>query len=330
MNPPDKKNEDSTLFWSGKKKIPHEINFNIDEDIYRKFIYNFVKILGNIMDVKMENIDNIIKQQSNKSFTEDIDENLDQIIDKIKAIKNKLNNKILLNKVEFCKDSTTNGHIIFIHCCSNLRAINYNIPQCDRYKTFKIAGNVAPSTITMNATLAGIMTMELISLFCKNYEDKIYKYSIVFDIDAGQYIEELPLKCEFKSDYYDKISECHYYTVDKYTSWDKIIISGSKTISELIEYFQSKYNVIVTLIDANGITLYEKKILKEFELIILKKKGKKIDNEELLNSRIEEVFMKNNKLKSLEEIDDCLYLYIFGSKNNGWSLIPIIKYLNFK
>ena len=328
--PADKKNEDSTLFWSGQKKIPHEINFNLNGEIYYKFIYNLVKILGNIMDINLKNVDEIIKEKANKLFKEETGKNIDKIINKIIIIKEKINNKILLKKIEFSKDSTTNGHIDFIHCCTNLRAINYNIPQCDIYKTFKIAGNIAPSTVTMNAALAGIMTMELISLFSQNYEEKIYIYSIVFDVLEGHYIEEVPSKCIFKADYYDKISECNYYTVCKFSSWDKINISGSKTLSELIEYIQTKYDVSVTLIDANGINLYEKKILKEYELIILRKKGKKIDNEKLLNSKIEEVFMKNKKLKLLEEVDDCLFINIFGNKNNGRSLIPIIKYDNFK
>ena len=318
------KKEDGELFWNNKL-IPNPINLNnnINSNLYKQFIINFIKILRVIFNIntkiKIENEINKHLPYINNIFN--LYEYNNEIIDKIIEIKKKIN-KIEIKKIEFEKDIIDNGHIDFIHSCACLRANNYKIPLSDKYKTFKIAGNIAPSTIAINSIIGGLMTLELIDLFCK--ETKIKKYTIDLDIDSGIYIEEKPSKVYYKKDYYDSFIECKYKAIPNiFSNWNKIEIKGSKTLKEFLEYIKNKYNVEVTLITANDIVIYEKKIMKEFEKIILMKKGIRLEDYSL-DKKIEEIYFEKKNEKNYNEL--FIFLKISGNIEDSRALMPLFKY----
>ena len=90
-------------------------------------------------------------------------------------------NKIVPEELE--KDHDENGHIDFIHAGTNLRARNYNIDECDRNKTKKIAGKIIPTILTTTATIAGIASLQLYTTF-QTSENKYFRecFSILIQI----------------------------------------------------------------------------------------------------------------------------------------------------
>ena len=63
---------------------------------------------------------------------------------------------------EFEKDC--DRHVDFIHACSNIRAVNYNLQPMD-WMTVKIkAGRIIPALSTTTSVIAGLQTLEILKI----------------------------------------------------------------------------------------------------------------------------------------------------------------------
>ena len=60
-----------------------------------------------------------------------------------------------ISPAEFEKDDSTNHHIDFIHAAANLRARNYRLEECDKFRSKMIAGKIVPAIATTTATIVG-------------------------------------------------------------------------------------------------------------------------------------------------------------------------------
>ena len=156
--PIDHKNKDGTLFWSGSKRFPKELDFNINDIDCFNFIKYYSFLLARSINVKINNDDNYIKNIVEKSkHTEYIPPSnkipsREEELKEIDLLKSFLNNfdttKIDKSKIiseNFEKDNDSNKHVFFINLCSNLRAKNYRIPESDEQKTKMIAGRIVPA-----------------------------------------------------------------------------------------------------------------------------------------------------------------------------------------
>jgi len=179
--PLDLKTDQGTMFWSGSKKSPIPIKFDITDKTHTDFVisssilhaHNFNISPPTSYDYK-SSIQNIhvpefkaksgIKISTTKEEEDKMNEELGgnqgdefkELIDKIPEIKD-----LVLVPIEFEKDDNTNYHIQFITACSNLRARNYKIPEADQHKTKGIAGKIIPAMITTTALITGLVGLEI-------------------------------------------------------------------------------------------------------------------------------------------------------------------------
>ena len=190
--PEDQVTSSGSPFWSGSKRCPKPVVFDLDakcEDAGMKNHLDFVVAAANLRasmfgikgtsdeayfhellkdrmmadfvprdGVKIAANEAEAKHESQVS-TEDMD--LDTECNHVLKSMPKASDLkgLVLSPIEFDKD--IDDHMLFVTACSNLRALNYSIPTEDTHKSRAIAGRIIPAIATTTAMVTGLICMEL-------------------------------------------------------------------------------------------------------------------------------------------------------------------------
>jgi len=343
-------NKDGSKFWSGAKRFPHSIKYDENDDLHFSFVKNFAIILARTLGIAPVNDDEYIKKLSkeietpkfipakkeekekiNTLISEDLNEigelelmmeNLLQGTEEkeIDSIKNEINsiqvdfNKINSEKYE--KDNDKNGHIDFIFATSNIRARNYEIKEIEKLQLKLIAGRIVPALATTTAAITGIACLQIYTLIQTN---KINFFrNCYFNFAINRFIITLPTKEIKHTDIeFDEDLGCPIKAIPlNWTVWDKIIIKGSKSINELIEFIYKKYNVKIFLIKTmNDITIFQSFLESDNT------------NNEKNKMLIEDIYAIEAKKKDIAIFENFLCLKIDGEFNEIPVQMPLFKYI---
>ena len=337
--PEDYTNKDGSKFWSGSKRFPHPIPYNAENELAFLFVKNYSNILARALSIKGDLSDKHIKEVSSKlKIPEFVPKNVkikikddepddqqkmsgnDQISEEaeLSSIMKELNDydkkKVNFEKIhpeEFEKDDDSNGHIDFIHTCSNLRARNYKIDECNRQKTKMIAGKIIPAIATTTAAITGIVSLQLYTLYQTNKIDFLRDCYLNLGINSMLMSEPREvIKNQDKEN--DPILLCPVKAIPpNWTVWDKIVIKNSMTCKELIDYMMKEYNVDVSIITSNNITI--------IQTFMKSAKAR-------LNRKIEDLYNELSKIK-LREDAKYLNLELSGDIGDAMAIMPLIKYV---
>ncbi len=128
------------------------------------------------------------------------------------------------------------------------RAKNYNIKEIEREKLKIMAGKIIPAMATTTAAITGIACLQIYSILQTNKIE--FFRNCYLNLAVNRFIMTLPSK-EIKhqdEEFNEEISGPTKAIPLNWTVWDKIVINGSKTPKELIDFIKSEYNVDVILI----------------------------------------------------------------------------------
>ncbi|XP_043258430.1 ubiquitin-like modifier-activating enzyme 1 [Colletes gigas] len=265
--PPDQVTSSGQPFWSGPKRCPDPLTFNVNDPLHLDYIVAAANLKAKVYSIPInrnrEEIARIAATVKVPEFTPksgvkiaetdsqvqvsngsgNIDhERLNQLQEELPKVEEL--NGLVIHPQEFEKDDDTNFHIDFIVAASNLRATNYKIPPADRHKSKLIAGKIIPAIATTTSVVAGLVCLELIKLTRGVRDLAIYKNGFV-NLALPFFGFSEPIAAP-KLKYYDT----------EWTLWDRFEVKGELTLKEFLDYFKEHHNLEVTMLSQGVCMLY--------------------------------------------------------------------------
>ena len=262
--PPEQTTSSGAPFWSGPKRCPHALKFDVNNSLHLDFVmaganlkaevYGIpqVKDKSAICDIVSEIVvpEFVPKSGVRIAVTEadaEAQNNAipdDETLEEVKAAIPPVSELkgLHINPLQFEKDDDTNFHMDFIVAASNLRAENYDIAPADRHKSKLIAGKIIPAIATTTAIVSGLVSLELIKLAQGHKAIESYKNGFV-NLALPFFAFSEPIAAP-KNKYYD----------NEWTLWDRFEVDGEMTLGEFIDYFKTKHNLEITML-SQGVTM---------------------------------------------------------------------------
>ncbi|EAL72486.1 ubiquitin activating enzyme E1 [Dictyostelium discoideum AX4] len=268
--PKDMVTTTGTPFWSGPKRAPTPLKFDVENPLHLEFIVAAANLRAFNYGIKAEtNIEVIQKQAANvivpdftpkkvkiqtsenepapSSNTQQAggdaeDDQCDTILSQLPQPSEMAGYKI--NSIQFEKDDDTNHHIDFITATSNLRATNYAISPADKHKTKGIAGKIIPALVTTTAVVAGFVCIELIKVIQNKALEKYKSTFMNLGIPFFGFVEPIAAPK-------NKIREGWTWTL-----WDRFDVDGDITLKEFLDLFEKKHGLDISMLSCKVTLLY--------------------------------------------------------------------------
>ncbi|KAI7871699.1 ubiquitin-activating emzyme E1 [Spinellus fusiger] len=249
-------------FWSGPKRAPEPIVFDVNEPIHMSFLINAANLHAYNFGLKGETdpahfcraLETVVVPEfkpkqgvkiqvvENENVEQDSGDSLDSVIQGLPTPSTLAGFR--LTPAEFEKDDDTNFHIDFITAASNLRAINYGITPADRHKTKFIAGKIIPAIATTTALVTGLVCLELYKIVDGKDDLEQYKNGFVnLALPFFGFSEPIAMPTM-------------EYNNKKFSLWDRFDIVGDITLQEFIDYFQNEHRLEATMVFSGVSMLY--------------------------------------------------------------------------
>ena len=277
--PADQVTSSGSKFWSGSKRCPVPLSFDLDnvcEDAQMRNDLDFVVAASNLRAsmfgitgrtdegyfreaLKLVIVPDFAPQSGVKIAANDAEEERNAAMDiddsEVEECWSSLPRPselagYKLNPIEFDKD--IDDHMLFVTACSNCRALNYQIPTEDTHRSRAIAGRIIPAIATTTALVTGLICLELYKIIgtprkeltLEAYKNGFINLAIPF-MTLSEPTPPAKTKAILKG------------TEWNWTSWDSLDMSlGDITMGEFMDYFETEYGLEISMLSHGVSILY--------------------------------------------------------------------------
>jgi len=255
--PQDMLNDNGTKFWSKGKRCPVPLVFSRKNKTHIDYVESTTHLLARCCSLddtfSRDELLLVISDYTPDDFKPDIDKVMAKNDSELSKQRTNITSEIelpdknIITKTftiqEFEKDDDTNWHIAYLTSASNCRALNYNIPLADYYKTKGIAGRIIPAVATTTSVVVGLISLELLK-YCKClFELDIYNSWFV-NMANNTIVSSTPIQAPII-----KIGE------KKINSWLQLKYDIDSTLEEFCKYYNKYLDLNISMV------LYSNKIL---------------------------------------------------------------------
>lgn len=287
--PSDSVTGEGLPFWSGPKRAPKPVQFDLSDALHRAFVDAAARLRAHVYHIKPSDdaklfeqaiasakLPELSLQTTKKIATTDAEakqleeagaqednheEQVQQTLSLLPPFDKLAPARDSLAAIEFEKDDPTNHHIAFISSCSNLRARNYAIKEASEHETKFIAGKIIPAIATTTALVTGIVCLEVYKLAqqqasAKAKDAKIAKSTIE---QYRNFTCNLALPSIMYAEPIAAVqSKAQLATGElNWSIWDSIRIDiGDVTLQQFLDHFENVIGVHVSMISYGTAMLY--------------------------------------------------------------------------
>ena len=270
--PLDRVTSAGVLFWSGAKKPPKPLIFDISDPLHLEFIESVANMRAEMFGLpkrwspdhaaavlstivipdfradegaRIPTNDEEAKAQAEARSSEvDVEVKCARLIQDLKSLR--VGSRPPLLVIDFDKD--LEPHMRAVASCSNLRARNYAIPEADLHTSRGIAGRIVPAIATTTALVTGFICLEIYKIL---QNKPLSSYANTFTNLAI---------CLFTSMEPEppKITTSLIKGMEwRFSPWDKIIVDTPDiTLNGLIRYLNDEYGLSLNMLSSGVSILY--------------------------------------------------------------------------
>ncbi|XP_064220703.1 ubiquitin-like modifier-activating enzyme 1 [Aotus nancymaae] len=269
--PPDQFTSSGAPFWSGPKRRPHPLIFDVSNPLHLDYVMAAANLfaqtygligsrdraaVGTLLQsvhvpefIPKSGVQIHVSDQELQSTSASVD---DSRVEELKATlpsPEKLAG-FKMYPIDFEKDDDSNFHVDFIMAASNLRAENYDIPPADRLKSKLIAGKIIPAIATTTAAIVGLVCLELYKVVQGHRKLQSYKNSFI-NLALPFFSFSEPLS-----------PPRHQYCNKEWTLWDRFDVQGIQadgkemTLKQFLAFFRMEHKLEITMLSQGVSMLY--------------------------------------------------------------------------
>jgi ubiquitin-activating enzyme E1 len=262
--PADCKTNEGEVFWSGHKRAPEPVVFDMQDSTHldyivaaanlRAFNYgipgttNMPEILQALSSVQVPVFRprSGVKIAANDAEAKEMAAELgtdhdEQVASRINQLPSPSEVNLQMYPAQFEKDHDSNFHMDFVTACSNLRARSYRIQEQNKHQTKFIAGKIIPAIATTTAMVTGLVCLEfykvLLDLPVESFRNAYVNLALplfTFSEPVPPAVRTVTLKDRGEW---------------KWSDWDRLDIDlGDCTMGDFIEYFEETYGLEVGMV----------------------------------------------------------------------------------
>ncbi|XP_042861552.1 ubiquitin-like modifier-activating enzyme 1 isoform X2 [Penaeus japonicus] len=252
--PADHKTESGAPFWSGTKRCPHPLKFDVAEEEHLTFVLAAANLMAESFGIPQlrdpEAIANMVKEvevPDYDTWKEPLSESMGAL--KLSDLKIAIPppkdlEGLVLNPLSFEKDDDTNLHMDFVTSASNLRAENYDIEKADKYTSKRIAGRIIPAIVTSTALVAGLVTVELFKVIQGHETLRLYK--------SSEFSLAIPRFCSMEPE----AAPVKVYNDIEWRPWDMFEVEGEVTLEDFFDLFEKKHELSISMVAEGNQVIY--------------------------------------------------------------------------